>query len=356
MNTTHDTTHHNASTVPAIDGDHSRHRPVLAREVVTALRPRSGGLYVDGTFGDGGYAQRLLAIEGTRVVGIDRDPEAIAVARSLSAHHDGRLIAVKGCFSQMPRLLNHLGVRNIDGVVFDLGVSSRQLDDPKRGFSFRHDGPLDMRMSRDGSSAADLVNTVEHEELSAIIRMYGEERMANRVARAIVTARQQQPIRSTRQLATIIRHAVGGRRTKTGRAAKIDPATKTFQALRIHVNDEMTALDHGLHAAETLLLPGGRLAVVSFHSLEDRTVKTFLRQRAGLSTSGTRHRPSPVYPDPSFHLHTRRAIKPTDDELKKNRRARSARLRWAERTSAPAWPVDGSREGQHGFPLKREAL
>ncbi len=348
-----DNTDNIVSTIAPVNKDHGRHRPVLAQEVITALRPRNGGLYVDGTFGDGGYTRRLLAIEGTRVVGIDRDPEAIAVAHSVAAHHDGRLIAMKGCFSQMPHLLNHLGIKNVDGVVFDLGVSSRQLDDPKRGFSFRYDGPLDMRMSRDGPSAADLVNTVGHEELSAIIRMYGQERMANRVARAIVTARQQQPISSTGQLATIIRQAIGGRMTK--RRTKIDPATKTFQALRIHVNDEMTALDRGLQAAEMFLLPGGRLAVVSFHSLEDRKVKTFLRQRAGLSPGGTRHRPRPIRPDPSFHLHTRRAIKPTVGELKENRRARSARLRWAERTSANAWPVNGMGDDRDEFSRQRDA-
>ncbi len=332
-----------------------RHCPVLAREAITALQPKSGGLYVDGTFGDGGYSRRLLAVEGTRVIGIDRDPEAIAIADTLTARHNGRLVAIQGCFSQMPHLLSRLGITGINGVVFDLGVSSRQLDDPERGFSFRHDGPLDMRMSCDGPSAADLINTVEREELSSIIRMYGEERMANRIAAAIITARKQHPIHSTRQLATIIRHAVRKPETHSRRINKIDPATRTFQALRIHVNDEITALDDGLRAAETLLLPGGRLAVVSFHSLEDRTVKTFLRQRAGLNTQGTRHRPQRMYPDPSFSLHTRRAIKPGAGELKENRRARSARLRWAERTSAPAWPVDRTLHGQYRSALKREA-
>ncbi len=311
------------------------HVPVLAEAVLAALAPRDDAIYVDGTFGGGGYSKALLAAAQCRVVGIDRDPEAVRRGRELARSLDGRLTLVEGNFGDMVRLVAPVAGGPIAGIALDLGVSSDQLDRPERGFSFRLDGPLDMRMSGAGESAADLVATHSEEELARLIRTFGEERFAGRIARAIAAARQDRPIRRTAELAAIVRAAMP--RAEPG----LDPATRTFQALRIAVNDELGELDRGLTAAETLLMPGGRLAVVSFHSLEDRRVKAFLRRRSGTAPRGSRHAPAPVGgPAPSFDLLGRRAARPDAAEIARNPRARSARLRAAVRTAAPSWPAD----------------
>jgi 16S rRNA (cytosine1402-N4)-methyltransferase len=302
------------------------HLPVLLDEVVAALAPRDGATYVDGTFGGGGYTAALLDAAQCRVVGIDRDPDAMARGAALAVRYAGRLRLVEGRFGDMARLL---GDEKVAGVALDLGVSSPQIDDPARGFSFRADGPLDMRMGRDGESAADLINTASEAQLADIIRDYGEERFARRIARAIVARR---PIARTGELAEVVRTAIP-RRDPSG----IDPATRTFQALRIAVNDELGELDRGLAAAEEVLEPGGRLAVVSFHSLEDRRVKDFLKRRSDAAPRGSRHLPAAAAPAPSFRLLTRKPIEPSAAELRRNPRARSARLRAAERTAALPW-------------------
>ncbi len=308
------------------------HRPVLLDKVIAVLAPRDGGVYVDGTLGAGGYSRALLQAARCAVWGIDRDPSAVARASALAGEFAGRFTAIAGRFGDMDRLLGDRGAGPVDGIALDLGLSSTQLDDPARGFSFRHDGPLDMRMERDGPSAADIVNTKGERELAALIRAFGEERRARRVARAIAVARRDRAITRTGQLAAIVRRAV--RRSADG----IDPATRTFQALRVYVNDEMGELDRGLCAAERLLAAGGRLAVVTFHSLEDRRVKRFLAGRSGRVPRPSRHAaPAPAAPPASFSLIARRAITPTASEVAANRRARSARLRAAERTAAPAW-------------------
>ena len=312
------------------------HAPVLPAEVVEALAPRAGGLYVDATFGAGGYARALLDAAACAVVGIDRDPEAVARGRAL-AGYAGRLTVLEGRFGNLAALLAGAGIAAVDGVAFDLGVSSPQLDQPERGFSFRFDGPLDMRMERCGASAADLVNTLPEAELARLIYELGEERHSRRVARAIVTARARQPITRTLELAELVRGAVP--RARDG----IDPATRTFQALRIEVNDELGELDRGLAAAEAALKPGGRLAVVAFHSLEDRRVKAFLRARSGSAGQPSRHQPelAPARA-PSLRLLTRRAVRPGPAELAANPRAGSARLRAAERTAASPWLPGGN--------------
>ena len=309
------------------------HRPVLLAEVLQVLGPRDGAIYVDGTFGAGGYARGLLEAAKCHVWGIDRDPEAIARGRELQINFPGRIDLVSGRFSEMDRLLSTRGIVAVDGVALDLGVSSPQIDDPARGFSFRHDGPLDMRMERQGASAADAVNRLEEHELADIIFRYGEEKQARRIARAIVRRRDERPIARTLELAEIVRRVVG----RAGDA--VDPATRTFQALRIHVNNELGELDRGLRAAERLLTRGGRLAVVAFHSLEDRAVKTFLRKRSGGEDRGSRHLPQPLagHAAPTFELIVRRAMRPSIAEIAENPRARSARLRAAKRTAAPPW-------------------
>jgi len=314
------------------------HRPVLLDEVIAALSPRAGGVYVDGTFGAGGYSRALLDAADCTVLAIDRDPAAIAGGAALAERAGGRLTLIEGRFGEMDVLVRERGVEAADGVALDVGVSSMQIDDAARGFAFAQDGPLDMRMERAGETAADVVNRADVGVLADIVFSYGEERRARQVARAIVAARAETPIERTGRLAEIVRGAVGPSR------GGIDPATRTFQALRIHVNDELGELDRGLAAAERLLRPGGRLAVVSFHSLEDRRVKTFLRTRSGGDPKGSRHLPERrASLDPTFTLLTRRAVRPSSAEVAANPRARSARLRWAERTAAPAWPQAATR-------------
>jgi 16S rRNA (cytosine1402-N4)-methyltransferase len=299
----------------------SGHVPVMLAEVVEAMRPRDGGHYVDGTFGGGGYAKALLDAAQCRVLGIDRDPSAIARGRELAARYDGRLTVVQGAFSEMESLL---GGAKSDGVMLDLGVSSYQIDEAERGFSFRFDGPLDMRMSGEGESAADVVNTADEAALTRIIGRLGEERFARKVARAIVAAR---PLSRTAELADVVTKALG----PAAKRFAIHPATRTFQGLRLHVNDELGELERGLEAAERVLAPLGRLAVVSFHSLEDRIVKRFLTER-GREAAVSRHAPETAPKHLSFRLVARR--QPGEEEISRNPRARSARLRVAERLAA----------------------
>jgi 16S rRNA (cytosine1402-N4)-methyltransferase len=317
-----------------------RHVSVLRNEVVVALAPSNGETFVDGTFGGGGYSRALLDAAKCQVYGIDRDPDALARAQSLKAKYGERLTLVAGRFSKMDELLRSRRVTAVDGVALDLGVSSDQIDNPERGFSFQSDGPLDMRMERDGPSAADVVNTYDEGALDQIIWTYGEERKARAIARAIVHAREKAPLQRTGDLAEICARVVGGHHDG------IHPATRTFQALRIYVNDELGELARGLAAAERLLKPGGRLAVVSFHSLEDRIVKRFLAERSGHTPRASRHAPSAGAQVPgSFALKTRKAIAPSSAEIARNPRARSAKLRAAVRTSEPALPFDPVKSG-----------
>ena len=321
-----------ASIGPA--GASPEHIPVLLDAVLAALMPRDGAVYVDGTFGAGGYSAALLAAAQCRVLGIDRDPDSVRRGAALAGRHAGRLTLIEGRFGDIERLVGTAAPGPIAGIALDLGVSSSQLDSAERGFSFRRDGPLDMRMSGMGESAADVVARLSEDELTELIRSFGEERFARRVARAIVAARQEAPIERTGRLAEIVRQAV------PTREPGLDAATRTFQALRIAVNDELGELDRGLSGAERVLMPGGRLAVVSFHSLEDARVKRFLRQRSGSGTAVSRHAPAAAeMRPPSFRLIGRRAVRPGADEIRRNPRARSARLRAAERTAAPPWPA-----------------
>jgi 16S rRNA (cytosine1402-N4)-methyltransferase len=306
------------------------HAPVMIAEVAAALAPRDGAVMVDGTYGRGGYTRALLDAARTHVYAIDRDPEAIAHGLALAETYPGRLTMIAGRFGEMDSLLEARSAPPVDGVALDLGVSSPQIDDAARGFSFRADGPLDMRMETSGATAADIVNTAPEQELAQTFAALGEERHARRVARAIVAARGRGPIRRTLELAEIVRRVVP--RAKDG----IDPATRTFQALRLRVNDELGELERGLAAAERVLRPGGRIAVVSFHSLEDRIVKRFLRARSG-GDGVSRYAPVRVGSAPSFDLEGRKALEPTPAEIAGNPRARSARLRVARRTDAPAW-------------------
>src|SRR3990167_9960511 len=303
------------------------HVPVLAREVIDALRPRDGGRYVDGTFGGGGYTAAMLDRADCRVIAIDRDPDAIAAGQALAGRYAPRLRLIEGRFGDMAELLSAEGVKDVDGVALDLGVSLMQFDRAERGFSFRGDGPLDMRMEKRGPSAADLVNEADEAELADIFWRYGEERRSRRVARAIVEARKAKKIETTGELAEIVRRAVG-----PSAKDESDPATRAFQALRIAVNDELGELERGLAAAESVLAPGGRLAVVSFHSLEDRAVKEYVRARAGRTPGPSRHAP-PRAAEHEVTLRdlTRKPVLPTESEVAANPRARSARLRVAER-------------------------
>jgi len=313
----------------AVAGGPARHIPVLARRVAEWLAVRGGGIYVDATFGAGGYTRTILAASGTRVIGIDRDQRAIAAASDIVKQADGRLQVAEGCFSELAAITADRGAAEVDGVVFDLGVSSMQLDEPARGFSFRFDGPLDMRMGGDGPSAADVVARAGERDLAAIIFTLGEERHSRAIARAIVRARDNKPIATTLALAEIVAGVV------RPREGAIHPATRTFQALRIFVNEELAELAHGLAANERVLKPGGRLVVVAFHSLEDRIVKTFLIERSR-APALSRHRPEVAAPPLTFSVLTRRPETPDEAEIAANPRARSAKLRAAERTEVAA--------------------
>jgi len=316
-------------------GSRTRHIPVLLAEVMTALEPSDGEIFVDGTFGAGGYSAAILAAAKTKVIAIDRDPEALKCGGKLQETYRKRLILAQGCFGEMDRIAAGLGHGGVDGVVLDIGVSSMQIDTASRGFSFAKDGPLDMRMAGEGLTAAEVVNTMDETDLANLIYRFGEERRSRAVARAIVQRRQAEPFAATLDLAETVRRAVGGA------AGRIHPATRTFQALRIYVNGELDELARGLSAAERLLKPGGRLAVVTFHSLEDRIAKRFIQARLGRGGRASRHRPlMAAGPEPSFMALRARAIKASADEVEANPRARSARLRSVIRSPAPAWPED----------------
>ncbi|HEY8162817.1 MAG: 16S rRNA (cytosine(1402)-N(4))-methyltransferase RsmH [Methylocystis sp.] len=314
--------------------DPARHVPVLLREVLEALRPRDGARYLDGTFGAGGYTRALLAAADTKVLALDRDPTAVRAGADLVAQAQPRLTLVEARFSQLEEVAKAQNFTPLDGVVFDIGVSSMQFDEAGRGFSFRGDGPLDMRMEGRGVSAADIVNETDEETLADILYFYGEERASRRIARAIAHDRKLAPFTSTKALAEMIA------RVAPGKPGDIHPATKSFQALRIAVNDELGELLDGLAAAERVLAEGGRLAVVTFHSLEDRIVKQFLAERSGRGETGSRRLPGEAAPpETSFICEGRQPIAPTREEVDANPRARSAKLRCATRTAAASLPL-----------------
>jgi 16S rRNA (cytosine1402-N4)-methyltransferase len=315
----------------AVAGGLARHIPVLGRRVVSWLGVRDGGLYVDATFGAGGYTRAILETPRARVIGIDRDRSAIAAGADLVEQAQGRLDLVEDRFSNLEAIIAGRGGA-VDGIVFDLGVSSMQLDEAARGFSFRLDGPLDMRMGQDGPSAADVIARAGERDLAAIIATLGEERHARAIARTIVKVRGERAIDTTRALAEIVGRVVHAR------PGAIHPATRTFQALRIFVNDELGELARGLVAAEQVLKPSGRIVVVAFHSLEDRIAKIFLAERSRMP-AGSRHRPEPTAVAPTFQVLTRRPETPDEAEMAANPRARSAKLRAAERTAAAARPA-----------------
>lgn len=315
-------------------GGPARHRPVLLHEVIGALGVRAGGLYLDATFGAGGYTRAILeAAPDTRVLALDRDPDAIRDGRAMADAFAGRLTLVETEFSAMEGAARGAGLGPFDGIVADIGVSSMQLDEAMRGFSFRADGPLDMRMSGAGTSAADIVNKASEAHLAGIFFHYGEERMSRAIARAIVQDRGATPFATTRQLADLVARIV---RTRPG---DIHPATRTFQALRIAVNDELNELVSALHAAERLLKPGGHLAIVSFHSLEDRIVKVFLAARSGRG-GGSRHAPIQHAEVATFRVEGKWPVTAGEEERTDNPRARSAKLRAGIRTDAPAGAED----------------
>lgn len=311
----------------------SGHVPVLVEEVIHALAPMDGAVMVDGTYGGGGYARAALAVANITLLAIDRDPEAMERAWA-HAGKDARLVPAPGRFGELEAIVHAAGRgEKVDGVMLDLGVSSFQIDEADRGFSFMRDGPLDMRMDKKGPSAADAVNHLTESELADIFHILGEEPAARRIARAIVNRRRSQKFTTTLDLADVIEKSVGGRKGKP-----IHPATRSFQALRMWVNDETGELVRALAAAERVLKPGGRLAIVTFHSIEDRIVKLFLRSRSGNDPGASRHLPgAPKTKPPTFEVLQRKAIEPTEAEVQANPRARSARLRWALRTEAPAW-------------------
>lgn len=325
--------------VSTSEGASSPHVPVLLAEVIAALAPEPGQVFVDGTFGAGGYTRALLD-KGCRVIAIDRDPDAIAAGQDLVAASDGRLTLAEGRFSELDAIAEQAGYSTVDGVVLDVGVSSMQLDIAERGFSFMRDGPLDMRMEQSGPSAADVVNSYEPRMLTRIIGILGEEKKAGLVSRAIERARAGGELTRTGELAAIIEKAIGRRPTDP-----IHPATRTFQALRIYVNSELDELADALAAAERVLALGGRLAVVSFHSLEDRIVKRFLTDRSRERAGGSRHVPEASIAPPSFRIPTRGVVTAGEAELARNPRSRSAKLRVAVRTEAPAHAVDADAVG-----------
>jgi 16S rRNA (cytosine1402-N4)-methyltransferase len=322
--------------------DDAPHIPVLLRPLLAAVAPVSG-LWIDGTFGAGGYTRGLLESGADRVIGIDRDPDVFVMAAQWADQYEGRLSLEQADFSQMDEFAT-----DADGVVLDLGVSSMQLDQAERGFSFMKDGPLDMRMAQNGPSAADLVNSISEAELADILYHYGEDRAARRIARAIVARRAKVPIVTTGQLAEIVSSVLP--RPKPGQS---HPATRSFQAIRIAVNDEFGQLVAGLEAAERVLRPGGLLAVVSFHSLEDRVVKRFLKERSSTGGGGNRYAPDIQVQTPRFEI-LGKALGPDDEELAHNPRARSARLRVARRTDAPAGEIDRSKLGLPGYSRRKK--
>ena len=313
----------------AADGP-ARHIPVLLTEVMAALALAPGATVIDGTFGAGGYSRAILAADDTQVLAIDRDPTAIVGGAALVAVSAGRLDLAEGRFSRLDEIARERGHQAVDAVVLDIGVSSMQLDEAERGFSFRFDGPLDMRMAIAGESAADLIAGLPEAELADLIYRYGEERLSRPIAKAIVRERALQPIDTTRRLADIVARVV------RGKPGDIHPATRTFQALRIAVNEELAELEQALVAAERILKPGGRLVVVTFHSLEDRIVKQFLSERSAVRAGGSRHAPAAAVAEPTFTLVARKAVAAVEAEAAANPRARSAKLRAAVRTMAPA--------------------
>jgi 16S rRNA (cytosine1402-N4)-methyltransferase len=309
---------------------------VLLREAIAALKLREGGLYLDATFGAGGYSRAILAHPGTRVLALDRDPQAVRAGYSLVEQSQGRLTLVEARFSRLEEVARQFGFAPLDGVALDVGVSSMQFDEAARGFSFRGEGPLDMRMEGRGESAADIVATADEETLADIFYHYGEERAARRIARAIVHERKLAPIATTKALASLIERVAPARPGDV-----IHPATKSFQALRIAVNDELGELVAALHGAERALRAGGRLVVVSFHSLEDRLVKMFFAGRSGRGETGSRRLPGEaVPPEPSFVCEGRQPVTPSKEEVAANPRARSAKLRFGTRTAAPPREFD----------------
>ena len=311
------------------------HIPVMLNEVVEALQPRDGGYYVDGTFGAGGYSSAILDEANCHVHAFDQDPAAIQDGQALVERYHPRLVLHHAPFGQMDQVLSAAGIEAVDGIALDIGVSSMQLDTPERGFSFQSDGPLDMRMSQSGQSAADFVNTASQKALAGVLRTFGEERQAGRIAKAIVNTRADQPLTRTGDLARLVEQVLG-----SGKRHKIHPATRTFQAIRIYINNELGELVKALRAAERLLKPAGRLVVVAFHSLEDRIVKRFLATHSQAQSRPSRHAPmsEAASPQPSFRLVFKKARTPNASDA--NPRARSARLRVAERTTALPMPFD----------------
>ncbi len=330
------------SGVSPTEPQRARHVPVLLSSVLESLKPRDGEIYIDGTFGAGGYTRAILGAANCRVLALDRDPNAIANAQEVCEQFADRLTLIEAPFSTMDEVAKAQGVPLVDGIVLDIGVSSMQLDDPERGFSFQAEGPLDMRMSSRGRTAADVVNETDEETLARILYLLGEERRSRAIAKVIVKARAQAPLQTTRDLAQLVERVLGGRK-----ADRLHPATRTFQALRIYVNDELGELANGLSAAERCLKPGGRLVVVTFHSLEDRIAKRFLTARSGKQGRGSRHFPdeslNPV--PPSFQIVNSRPLTPSKGELDVNPRARSARARAAIRTEAAPWPLNPTELG-----------
>lgn len=320
---------------------HSEHYPVMLAEILGALSPKPNGKYIDGTFGAGGYSKAILERNVSMLWAIDRDPSVERTANEIAKEFPEKFQLLQGCFSDMEKLLKESGHDFVDGIVLDIGVSSMQLDQAERGFSFMQDGPLDMRMGGEGVTAADVVNDTEESELADIIYNYGEERASRRIAHAIVNARTDKRLDRTLELSKVIEKAVGGPKYKKGKR-QIHGATRTFQALRIYVNDELGELRKGLEAAEKILAPGGRLCVVTFHSLEDRIVKEFFKTRSGEAPLGSRHMPLQTNdrPDPTFDMLFRGGKKASHEEIKINVRSRSAKLRAAIRTKAPAWALE----------------